>query len=92
MVLNNGSPRALKALQRRRIRVPEDIAICGFEGIAITQITEPEITTVAQPIYNMGALATNILIEKITGGNKNHETHELNIELIIRKSSERGGD
>ena len=83
---------ALKALQRRNIRVPEDVAICGFDGIAITQITEPEITTVAQPIYYMGALAADILIGKITGKTVGYQTHELGVELISRKSSARGGN
>jgi len=80
---------ALKALQRRGINVPGQIKICGFDGIAITQVTEPEITTVAQPIYEMGKLATQLLIRKITGELTAREIHELDVSLIERKSTAR---
>lgn len=82
---------ALKALHRRGISVPDSIAICGFDGIAMTQITEPEITTVAQPIYEMGALAAKLLIKKIKGDNSGNQIHELEIKLLPRKSSAKGG-
>ncbi|MCK9909506.1 substrate-binding domain-containing protein, partial [Microbacteriaceae bacterium K1510] len=56
---------AIKGLHRMGIKVPEDVAVCGFDGIALTEITEPELTTIAQPIYEMGALAARVLIQKI---------------------------
>ncbi|MCZ8510919.1 LacI family DNA-binding transcriptional regulator [Paenibacillus filicis] len=80
---------ALKALIRRGIRVPEQVAVCGFDGINMTEITEPEITTVAQPIYEMGALVSRILIKKIEGIMEADQTYELDVSLIPRKSTQR---
>lgn len=84
---------ALKALQRRSIRVPEDVAICGFDGIAVTIMTEPELTTVAQPIYEMGELAASTLIGKINGDiTDDNKLYKLEVELIPRRSSMKGSN
>lgn len=82
---------ALKALHRRGIRVPDDVAVCGFDGIAMTEITEPELTTVAQPTYDMGKLAAKLLINKIKGKHSDYQVHELDVQLLKRKSSAKGG-
>jgi LacI family transcriptional regulator len=80
---------ALKELLQMKIKVPEEIAICGFDGIAMTEITEPELTTVAQPIYEMGVFATETLIKKIKGDIVNNCMFELDVKLIKRKSTMR---
>jgi LacI family transcriptional regulator len=80
---------ALKALHRLGKKVPDDVAICGFDGIALTEITEPEITTIAQPIYEMGALAATVLLEKITAKEQTNPVHELDVTLIPRGSTKR---
>ncbi|MEG0494912.1 MAG: LacI family DNA-binding transcriptional regulator, partial [Eubacterium sp.] len=43
--------------------VPEDISVCGFNNFWIAEWTRPEITTVAQPMYDIGAIATRMLIK-----------------------------
>ncbi|SHF25624.1 transcriptional regulator, LacI family [Seinonella peptonophila] len=81
---------ALKELRCMGISVPEQVAICGYDGIQLSQITEPELTTVVQPIYEMGRLAAQILIEKI-GGISDHEiVYELEVKLVERGSTKRG--
>ncbi|WP_204516537.1 LacI family DNA-binding transcriptional regulator [Brevibacillus fulvus] len=75
---------ALKTMSRLGIRVPEQISICGFDGIALTAVTEPELTTIAQPIYEMGATAARVLIEKIQGNDTNAQEYELEVELVER--------
>lgn len=80
----------LKALHRMGIRVPDQIALCGFDGISITRMTEPELSTIAQPIYDMGALATRILIKKIEGLPVEDRIYELDVNLVVRDSSKRG--
>lgn len=77
----------LKSLLRMGIQVPEQVAICGFDGIQLTEATEPEITTVAQPIYELGALATRLLIQKINGEAVANSLHELDVTLIPRAST-----
>lgn len=80
---------ALKELLEMGIKVPEQVAICGFDGIQLTEYTEPDITTIAQPIYEMGALATDVLIRKIKGELNENKTFELPVKLIIRNSTKK---
>jgi LacI family transcriptional regulator len=82
---------ALKGLHRMGISVPDDVAICGFDGVGLTEITEPELTTVAQPIYEMGALAARVLIETIEKGLKDARVYELDVKLVQRNSTRRSG-
>lgn len=81
---------ALKALRERGIRVPEQVKVCGFDGIALTEITEPELTTVAQPIYEMGRLAAQMLLNEIESGIRENSIVELEVTLIPRKSTHKG--
>ena len=55
----------LKRLQERGVRVPEQMAIIGHDGLDMVKMLHPQITTVAQPRYEMGRLAAQILIEQI---------------------------
>ncbi|MCO1603418.1 LacI family DNA-binding transcriptional regulator [Desulfosporosinus nitroreducens] len=78
---------ALKALHERGIRVPEQVKVCGFDGIGLTEITEPELTTIAQPVYEMGGLAAQILLDEIESGIRENKLIELDVTLIPRKST-----
>ena len=80
---------ALKALHERGIQVPEEVKVCGFDGIGLTEITEPELTTVAQPIYEMGGLAARILLDEIESGVRENTMIELDVTLIPRKSTQK---
>lgn len=79
----------VKALLQMGVRIPEEVAICGFDGIELSTMTEPEITTIAQPIYQMGTLAVDALMRKITGKEEPDIRYELETKLIRRKSTER---
>lgn len=78
---------ALKGLIRRGIKVPEQIALCGFDGIGMTRMTEPELTTIAQPIAEMGKMAAEILIDKIESNGGENRYYELDVQLIERSST-----
>lgn len=82
---------ALKALHRKGIKIPDDIAVCGFDGIKLAEMIEPELTTVAQPIYEMGERAARTLITQIEAKDAKSvsEVIEINISLIIRDSTRR---
>lgn len=80
---------ALKGLHQMGIKVPHDVALIGFDGIGLTQITEPELSTVAQPIYEMGTLAAKVLIEKIETGLDEDRLYELDVTLVERDSTRR---
>ncbi|WP_078551545.1 LacI family DNA-binding transcriptional regulator [Bacillus alkalicellulosilyticus] len=55
----------LKQIQDSGLRVPDDIAVVGFDGISFSEMTNPALTTVSQPMYQMGVEAATMLIEKI---------------------------
>jgi len=69
-------------------KVPENIALIGFNDIEFTAIKGVELTTIGQKKYEMGALAVKILVEKIEGGESKPSTKEIFLkpELIIRKT------
>lgn len=55
---------ALKVLHRRGIRVPEDVALIGFDDIPLAAVVEPELSTVRQPVDVMGRLAVDLLLRR----------------------------
>jgi LacI family transcriptional regulator len=76
-----------EALLDSGLKIPENMALVGFDDIASTALRRVEITTVSQKKYEMGALAVKILIDKI----KNRTPAGVNQiilepELIIRNS------
>lgn len=78
-----GAIRALAAIKRK---VPEDVKIVGFDGIFLP-LAVPELTTVAQPIAEMGALAMRHLVDLIHEKPVEQEVHYLDVELVVRESS-----
>ncbi|XJZ27057.1 LacI family DNA-binding transcriptional regulator [Bacillota bacterium Lsc_1132] len=57
----------LKAAEQMKIHIPDQLALIGFDGIQLSQLTSPEITTMAQPIYQLGATAAQLLLNMIEG-------------------------
>ena len=54
-----------KQLQEQNIRVPEQMALIGHDGLDLVRVLHPQITTIEQPRYDMGRLAAQILIDQI---------------------------
>jgi LacI family transcriptional regulator len=52
---------------QRGVRVPDDLSLIGFDGIQLSRYTTPTLTTVAQPILELGARACNTLLQLIRG-------------------------
>lgn len=76
---------ALKELHAQKIKVPEEMAIIGFDNIAFSNMTAPTLTTVSQPKYQMGYRSAKMLIDHIKG--KTIENVIMDYELIIREST-----
>ena len=56
---------AMQAINERGLQVPDDIAIIGFDGVALTEYTSPPLSTVEQPIPEMSRLAISMLLDRI---------------------------
>ncbi|MGJ9385328.1 LacI family DNA-binding transcriptional regulator [Salipaludibacillus sp. CF4.18] len=76
---------ALKEMNSRGLKVPEEMALIGFDKIEFSNMTQPTLTTVAQPMYKMGTVAANMLISKIKGEHVDNVI--LDHELVIREST-----
>ena len=79
---------AVKALQERGIRVPEDVAVCGFDDIELSSLLTPTLTTIRQPRSLIGRQTMEKLLGIISGQDENlSEQIVLPYELVIRASS-----
>ncbi len=76
----------IKAVKDCYMSVPEDIAVVGFDHIKMSVIYEPKLTTVAQPKYEIGKQAMELLLKQITGQLMNKKKIVLKDELIIGAS------
>ena len=79
---------AMSAIKEAGLRIPEDIAIVGFDDISLAVRTSPPLTTVRQPMRLEGQLAAEMLLERIEGKERiSRRERILNCELIIREST-----
>ncbi len=62
---DNMAVSAIQALKERNIKIPDDVAVVGFDDVQISQIIEPRLTTIHQPFVEMSKKALDVLIELI---------------------------
>jgi DNA-binding LacI/PurR family transcriptional regulator len=77
---------ALATLGRAGLRVPDDVAIIGFDDSPVAQTVNPQLTTMRQPSFQQGERMADILLSILAGGNPPHVTI-LETELIVRVSA-----
>lgn len=81
----------LKFVTEKGFRVPEDIAIAGYDNILLSKLVTPKLTTVQEPIKQMAKTAIKILIEKINNKNNKKVKNKniiLGVKLLIRESTD----
>jgi LacI family transcriptional regulator len=78
---------AMDAVRSRGLSVPEDISILGFDDIPQAELVRPSLTTVRQPLKQMGGLAAQMLIDKLKSPETELGRIELPTELIVRAST-----
>lgn len=79
---------AIERLTELGRRVPEDIAVVGFDNIRMAAWYKPSLTTVDQPVYEMGKMAAQLLMEHISGIRKEAAQVVIKPELVVRQSSQ----
>lgn len=77
----------VQGIKESGLKVPDDIAVVGFDDITFAAFPEIGLTTVRQPKYEMGKLAAEILLDYIINGTQESKKYILEPELIIRTSS-----
>ena len=77
---------ALNAIHEKGLNIPQDVAIVGFDDMPWAPSLDPPLTAVAQPTYELGCTAANLLLQRIA--DKDREIVEIELEptLIIRDS------
>ncbi len=79
---------ALQALREMNIRVPEDVSVVSFDDIPVSINPMPFLTVAAQPAYEMGYQATQLLVARlINAGPETVQKIILPVEILIRQSS-----
>jgi LacI family transcriptional regulator len=87
VVVNNTiSMGIFKYLKEKNIKIPEDVSFLSYDDFHWMELTDPSITTIRQPSFEMGQAAAKLLLEKIENNKK--EPKEICIEssIIIRNS------
>jgi LacI family transcriptional regulator len=76
-----------EAVRRRGLRVPDDISVVGFDDLPESRWSSPPLTTVRQPLTEMGGLAARTVLRLAQGEEIDSPRVELATELVVRDSS-----
>jgi len=77
---------AMDAIRQRGLRIPDDIAVLGFDDIPQAELVRPALTTIQQPLEKMGRVATQMLLDLLEAPESKIQRIELPTKLIIRDS------
>ena len=78
----------MKALKEAGYRIPQDIAIAGFDNLPFSKVFEPALTTINVPKLYMGEMAAARLVELLKSPNANPVKIEVGTALVERRSTD----
>lgn len=78
---------AIRAIREAGLRVPEDISVVGFDDIQAAVFHSPSLTTVRQPLHQMGEIAAKVLLDRLDGKEDWPKQVAVKPELVIREST-----
>jgi LacI family transcriptional regulator len=77
----------MEAAAARGLRVPGDLSVAGFDDIDVSRATTPRLTTVRQPLQEMGRTAVTMLMRQLDGHAHEALSMELETRLAVREST-----
>lgn len=77
---------ALAFLNEQRVKIPEELAVIGFDDYDWTKISVPPLSVIKQPAFDMGRKAAEVLIDRINNPTKRFKEYRMSAEFIIRGS------
>jgi LacI family transcriptional regulator, repressor for deo operon, udp, cdd, tsx, nupC, and nupG len=78
---------ALAAMRRLGLRCPADVSLVGFDDTRYARMMDPALTTVRQPMKNLGKATVDLLLEVLEGSNPDVASIKLGHRLILREST-----
>lgn len=73
-------------LQEKQVKIPEEVAIIGFDDYEWGKITIPPLSVIKQPSFELGIKAAEVLLERINHPEGEYREYKLDAQLIVRKS------
>ncbi len=83
---------AIRALKARGLSIPDDVEVIGFDNISICELTEPSLTTMEQPLKEMGVLVVQLMFNILGGKPVQHYSPRMLPRLILRDSTKKHGN
>lgn len=82
----------MSALRQAGVSVPQEVSVCGFDGLASVEYTDPPLTTVDVPIRAIGVRAVHCLVARLKkeDAGVNHRTEVFPVEVVLRESTATG--
>jgi LacI family transcriptional regulator len=77
----------MQAARRRGVRVPDELSVLGFDDTFEASIVTPTLTTVRQPLAEMGRMAVNLLIRQLENQRIEALHVQLETKLVVREST-----
>ena len=78
----------IKRVRAERVRVPQDVSVIGFDGIELSDYSEPTLTTFRQPLHELGRVGADVLMKLIRGDMKSEDWNiRLPLTLLERETT-----
>ena len=79
---------ALRAIHEAGLRVPQDLSLVSFDDLPLASILTPPLTTVHQPLHELGMAAADLLLNRLESPDEHQPSHvRLPTHLVVRESS-----
>ncbi len=78
---------ALRVLATRGLKVPDDVAVVGYDDIGLAETTDPPLTPIRNPIGAMAERATRLLLEQLDGTSDGTPVRMLFPPALVRRAS-----